>query len=75
VLYDAQQIDSGRLWAGGHPMNKNLATLTPEEEKAWQFAFWFWKDCGMTNARADHNTWEDLQAGFPRLRQFDGITE
>jgi len=51
---------------------RKLATLTAEENKAWEKAFAFHVDSGMSDARADRATWKDLCAEFPRLRKFQG---
>ena len=50
-----------------------LATLTPEEDKAWVFAFTFYLDQGMTDEETDRKAWADLQEAFPRLKAFDGV--
>jgi hypothetical protein len=51
---------------------RKLAVLTPAEEKAWQFAFEFYLDDGLTDDEADSLAWRDVQREFPRLRAFDG---
>jgi len=54
-------------------MRRKLATLTVEEEKAWEF---YWRHHLMTGRqgqdRAAYRTWKNLQRDFPRLRAFDG---
>jgi hypothetical protein len=51
---------------------KKLATLTPEEDKAWVFAFNYYLEEGKTENQADKMAWRDLKKEFPRLREFDG---
>lgn len=51
---------------------KKLATLTPEENKAWEFAFSYYLDEGKDDDEADRLAWEDIQKEFPRLKDFDG---
>jgi hypothetical protein len=51
---------------------KRIATLTPEENHAWEFAFCFHLDAGKTDLQADKLAWRDLRLAFPRLPQFDG---
>jgi hypothetical protein len=55
-------------------MNKvrKLATLTAEENKAWESAFAFHVNNGASDKRADSLAWKDLCAEFPRLRNFQG---
>lgn len=53
-------------------MKRKLAVLTVAENKAWEFAFSFHLDNGMSEARADKAAWKDLCAEFPRLRAFKG---
>jgi hypothetical protein len=48
------------------------AVLTAEENKAWEFAFSFHLDNGLSESRADKAAWKDVQAEFPRLRAFSG---
>jgi hypothetical protein len=50
---------------------KKLATLTPQEEKAWESAFRFHATRGGQD-RAGLRAWMDLRREFPRLRKFDG---
>lgn len=54
------------------PQRKRLATLLPEENKAWETAFVYWKQKGYSDARADARAWIDVQMDFPRLKKFDG---
>lgn len=49
-----------------------LATLTPDEDVAWENAFVCSKDAGMTDMEADAQAWSEVQREFPRLREFDG---
>lgn len=53
-------------------MDRNLAQLTDAEEKAWQQAFAYYLDEGMTEEEADAVAWADLQQQFPRLKAYDG---
>jgi hypothetical protein len=53
-------------------MARKLAVLTPEEEKAWEFAFAFYVEDGLKDDEAGFSAWQDLQKEFPRLREFDG---
>lgn len=55
----------------GTPM-KRKARLTIAENKAWEFAFAFHVDNGMSDKRADALAWKDLCAEFTRLRKFQG---
>jgi hypothetical protein len=49
------------------------AKLTPEEERAWEFAFQFYVlSENKNNATADRLAWRDVQKEFPRLRKYDG---
>jgi hypothetical protein len=50
----------------------NLAELTPEEQKAWDFAFAFYGESGWLGDEAAEHAWKDLQAEFPRVQGFDG---
>ena len=52
--------------------NKKVAKLTVDEDKAWVFAFCFYKDKGYSDLRADASAWLDMKLDFPRLRNFDG---
>jgi hypothetical protein len=52
---------------------KHLATLTPEENKAWIDAFnWGLTELHYGQNRADRYAWHDICKQFPRLRSFDG---
>jgi hypothetical protein len=51
---------------------KRIATLTPEENHAWEFAFCFYRDECKTDLEADELAWRDLCLEFPRLRECDG---
>jgi hypothetical protein len=51
---------------------KRLATLTAEENAAWEFAFNEYLGAGQDEIEADRQAWKDLQAEFPRLREYDG---
>ncbi len=55
-------------------MNKKpkLATLTPDENKAWEPAFQFHKNTGNGNVAADRLAWREVCREFPRLKDFDG---
>lgn len=51
----------------------NLATLTEEENKAWESNFSYYLDTkGYNEKKADLNAWKDLQTQFTRLKQFKG---
>jgi hypothetical protein len=49
-----------------------LAELTAEEQRAWNNYFAFYCNEGWVDDEAAELTWKDLQAEFPRLREFDG---
>ena len=51
---------------------KKLATLTPAEDKVWCDTFAAYVDEGMSDAKADRETWKEMLEQFPRLREFDG---
>jgi|SRR5579859_1123985 len=51
---------------------KRLARFTDEEERAWQHAFAFYLDHGMSDDQADAAAWKDVQEEFPRLKDYDG---
>lgn len=51
---------------------KRIATLKPEENHAWEFAFCFHLDDGKTDLQADKLAWRDLLLEFPRLRRCNG---
>lgn len=53
-------------------MAKRLAQFTDAEEKAWQHAFAFYLDQGMSETRADAAAWAEVQEQFPRLKAYDG---
>ena len=53
---------------------KNKATLTAEEDAAWENTFCDAINSGMSEAKADAFIWAQMQDAFPRLRQFDGCT-
>jgi hypothetical protein len=56
-------------------MKRKLATLTPEEEKAWNFAYAMYADplsSTKKDKQAAEMAWVDMQEDFPRLRKFDG---
>ena len=55
-----------------HPKAKNLATLSPYEEKCWVFAFNYYLDRGKSRHEADKLAWRDMQLEFPHLRRHDG---
>ena len=54
------------------PRTKNLATLSPYEDKSWVFAFNYYLDRGKSQRDADKLAWRDMQLEFPRLRECDG---
>lgn len=49
---------------------KKLATLTPEENSAWENAFAFYAEA--PEIKADELAWRDVQKQFPRLKKYDG---
>jgi hypothetical protein len=51
---------------------KRIATLKPEENHAWEFAFCFHLDDGKTDLQADKLAWRDLLSEFPRLGKYAG---
>jgi hypothetical protein len=51
---------------------KKLARLKPEENKAWVFAFEYYKNDGKTDLQADKLSWRDVCEEFPRLKKYDG---
>jgi hypothetical protein len=51
---------------------RKLATLTVEEDKAWEAAFTSHVNDGMSDAQADRLAWKHVQAEFERLLAFDG---
>ena len=51
---------------------RKLAILNSAEEKAWEHAFRFHVNTGLSDTRAANSAWRDLQKEFPRLRLFDG---
>ena len=53
-------------------MAKNLAKLTPAEDKVWSDAFEFYVNAGKTDRMADKYAWRDVCEQFPRLKKFDG---
>ncbi len=54
-------------------MRKRLATLTPQEEQAWESAFRYHLTTGKRSQdSAGLRAWMDLRREFPRLRRFDG---
>jgi Fe-S cluster biosynthesis and repair protein YggX len=52
---------------------KNPATLTAEENKAWEKYFEYYINEGKSDNYADKHAWQDLQNEFPRLKEYDGI--
>jgi hypothetical protein len=51
---------------------RNLATLTPAENKRWEQLFSWAVNDGYTQAAADKEAWKGLCEEFPRLQRFDG---
>jgi hypothetical protein len=51
---------------------KRIATLTAEENHAWEFAFCFHREECKTDLQADRLAWNDLVTEFPRLKKFHG---
>jgi hypothetical protein len=56
-----------------NPVKRQLATLTPEEDKVWDKTFEHYLGEGYSDSRADRAAWKDLQQQFPRLKKYDGI--
>lgn len=52
-------------------MNKKLAQLTLEEERAREKAIDFYRYIGKTDVEATRLAWQDVQKAFPRLREYD----
>ncbi|HWY68915.1 MAG TPA: hypothetical protein VNX88_09635 [Terriglobales bacterium] len=55
-------------------MNKKLAQLTVEEERAKQKAIDFYRYVGKSEAETIRLAWTDVQKAFPRLKEYK-ITE
>jgi len=55
-----------------HAMNKKLAQLTVEEERAKEKAMDFYRYTGKSEVEADRLAWADIQKQFPRLKDYDG---
>ena len=51
---------------------RTLATLTLAEDRVWTDTFAAYVDEGMTDSKADRETWKEMLEQFPRLRAFDG---
>lgn len=51
---------------------RKLATLTPAENRDWEWFFSWYLNNGFTQRQADRNAWKDLQAKYPRLRKYQG---
>ena len=49
---------------------RRIAKLTFDEDKAWVFAFCFYKDKGYSDLRAAASAWRDMKLDFPRLRNY-----
>lgn len=53
--------------------DRNLATLTAEQDRAWTHAFnYYVEEEGETDEDADKHAWIDLVKEFPELAKFDG---
>jgi hypothetical protein len=52
-------------------MNKKLAQLTPEEERAREKAIDFYRYIGKSDAEATRLAWADVQKAFPRLKAYE----
>jgi hypothetical protein len=48
-----------------------IARLTVEENRAWEFAFCFYREKTRMDLHADKLAWKDLIREFPRLALFD----
>lgn len=55
-------------------MNKKLAQLTAEEERALEKAVDFYRYVGKSDVEATRLAWTDIQKGFPRLKEYDSPT-
>jgi hypothetical protein len=51
---------------------RKIATLTSEENHAWEFAFCFYLEDGKSDLQADRLAWRDLVLEFARLKKHDG---
>lgn len=49
---------------------QKLITLTPEQDKAWVFAFNYHLEDGHTDDEADALAYDDIVAEWPELRGF-----
>ena len=55
-----------------HAMNKKLAQLTVEEDRAKEKAMDFYRYTGKSEVEAERLAWADIQKQFPRLKDYDG---
>jgi hypothetical protein len=51
---------------------RKLATLTPAENRDWEYFFSWYLNNGFTESQADRKAWKDLQQKYPRLKKFQG---
>ena len=51
---------------------RKLATLSPEENRDWEYFFSWYMNNGFTERQADRNAWRDLQQKYPRLKKYQG---
>jgi hypothetical protein len=54
------------------PTPRNLATLTPEENRTWEEIFAALVESGQSDEDADALAWTELCEAFPRLKDYDG---
>src|SRR5579872_7475640 len=54
---------------------RKLATLTPAENRDWEWFFSWYLNNGFTEINADRKAWKDMQALYPRLRKFRGCRD
>jgi hypothetical protein len=52
--------------------SRRVAILTPAENRAWEFAFCFYREDCKSDLKADKLAWADLVSEFPRLKKFHG---
>jgi hypothetical protein len=52
---------------------RRIVRLMAVENKAWEFAFCFYREDCKSDLQADKLAWTDLVLEFPRLKKFDGF--
>jgi hypothetical protein len=48
---------------------KRVCRLTPKQDRKWVQAFGYYKDEGMSDAKADKAAFEDLAKEYPKLKK------